>query len=751
MNLFCNRPFALGAFVAAGVAFVASFSFVSHRWIFALAFLAVAAVLFIVALIRRRCGAVQSTAILACLLSGLLLFSSWGFFDRQIGFLEQTGEKEVFAEGIVEERLSTSPNQTRFSFSLKEIDGKRVNQKVVLRCEYLSALRAGERIRVCGTVSNMQTLLSQENFTYRIADGFSGMLNCETAEDCMLLSGGEKSLFLRLSEWNTALSERLSSNIGGREGGLAAALILGNRNFLSPQDTLAFRRTGISHFLALSGLHVGILLAALERLLRLFRIPRKGRVVAMILLSLGYLAVTGASPSTLRAVFMADLLAGAFLFRESYDSPTAIFVALFAILFFQPYSVVDSGLWLSFFAAGGIVIFIPAVRELTANGKKIPKKAIHPVKRAAKALALAASVGLFAFTATLPVSAAIFGEISVLSVPVTLLLSPLLSVALVLSALCLLVPLPPLFFLAQKALSLLRLAANWFSEWRGITVLTQDRVTLIFLSVTALALFLCAVLHFRKKWLSFLPVLLAFVALISAYTAVPSVSQPVGVDYFSQKGSEYLLFTHAGKACAVDFSGGNKDDSYEMVAALHDAGCTELEVLALTHYHTPSTYLLNRIAGKIKLRKLLLPTPLNEEEEAVCARLKQEAELLGIPIEICDESNAVAGLNLRWLHDEGLKEPAVTLVARTKQSVLVWCNAKEASARQTALFERYAGNADVFIFGQHGASAGTHRSVPELCAETILVGEWRSSATPFLPGENAFYQTVSGQVSASMK
>ena len=353
MNLFCNRPFALGAFVAAGVAFVASFSFVSHRWIFALAFLAVAAVLFIVALIRRRCGAVSSTAILACLLSGLLLFSSWGFFDRQIGFLEQTGEKEVFAEGIVEERLSTSPNQTRFSFSLKEIDGKRVNQKVVLRCEYLSALRAGERIRVCGTVSNMQTLLSQENFTYRIADGFSGMLNCETAEDCMLLSSGEKSLFLRLSEWNTALSERLSSNIGGREGGLAAALILGNRNFLSPQDTLAFRRTGISHFLALSGLHVGILLAALERLLRLFRLPRKGRVVAMILLSLGYLAVTGASPSTLRAVFMADLLAGAFLFRESYDSPTAIFVALFAILFFQPYSVVDSGLWLSFFAAGG--------------------------------------------------------------------------------------------------------------------------------------------------------------------------------------------------------------------------------------------------------------------------------------------------------------------------------------------------------------------------------------------------------------
>lgn len=744
MDLFRNRPFALASFGAVALALAVTFFNLPRRWILSLIFAVCALGLLIVAFLRRKCGKKQSVAILFCLLAAILLLGSWGFFNRKVDFMNAHSGESVTAEGVVIARIGANASQSTFSFSLEELNGAHTHQELLLKCAYLSALSPGERVRVTGTVEGFASLREDPDVSYYLSEGFSGILNCEASETCLVLASGECSLRVRLSEWNAALSEKLIERLGKREGGLAAALVLGNRSFLSQVDVLAFRRVGISHFLALSGLHVGILIAAVERLLRLLRAPRTFRVAAVILLSFGYLALTGASPSTVRAVCMAAMLSVAFLLRKSYDSPTAIFTVLIVILSVQPCSIVDSGLWLSFLAAGGIVIFLPAVRKAFADQK--PKRAIHPLKRAGKAMFLSLSVGLFAFAATLPLSAFLFGEVSILSVPATLLLSPLLSAALIFSALSLFLPIPPVCFLAEKLLLLLRRAALALSEWRNVTVRLQDRITLILVAAVAIVLFLCAVLNFRKKVILALPLLLAALVFLSAYSVNLFGTKTVQTEYFSQKSGEYLLFSARGKAVLVDFSGGNRNDSKPLVNDLHAAGCTEIEELVLTHYHAPATYLLNCFSAKIKIRTLLLPTPENEDEAAVCARLQEEAALFGIRCKTADETNAVPGLSLLFMHDAGMKEPAITFVAKTESSLLVWCNSQFSSAKQTKFFRQYASNADVFLFGQHGSTSGEKRDLPPINAGKIFVGEWKNNAAPFLPPENLFYQTVSGKI-----
>lgn len=723
MGVFRNRPLAFSCVVAALFALAATAFTGAFRLPLALILFAVGLALLVVALARRRCGKVQTVAILSFLLSAVLLFGSWSFFDLQTGdFAARGNDRPVAAEGIVTERLNGSATGSTFAVSLKEFDGKRTNRRVLLSCSYLSALRAGDRVRFRATVKPLATS-GNDTDRYRLADGFSGWMTCSDPDDCTVLSSGRFSFFTRLSIRNQTLSERLAERIGGREGGLAAALLLGNRSLLFETDPLTFRRAGISHLLALSGLHVGILIAAIDRFLRLLRVPRMIRIFPILLLAAFYLSFTGAAPSTARAVLMAGFLYLSFLFRRTYDSVTALSVALFLILALQPYAVADLGLWLSFLAAGSIVVFLPAVNGLFERHGHAPHGIWRRLRRMAKGAVLAICVGLFAFCATLPLSARFFGEVSVLSVPVTLLLSPFVTAALILSAIAALIPLPPILFLAGRALAAIRWIAIRAADLRGVSVLLNSRAAQIFVLLTAISLVVCAVVRLRRRFLIGFPLLLAVLTVVTAYAAVPSARAGVSVTYGNGTSYEYLLFCRGRRAVAVDCSGGNAGYAWELKDDLNSHGCTELEELILTHYHSAAaTHLLHRVSATVHLRRLRLPVPRNADETAIAARIREEAQRLGIPTVTGDRSGAIGGLTLQTIHDAMTTDPAVTVSATYGAHTLVWYNPKARSPEQSVMQTELFLSAETLIVGFHGVSQGTVETLPATVATTVICG-----------------------------
>ncbi len=175
-----------------------------------------------------------------------------------------------------------------------------------------------------------------------------------------------------LDRWRQGLGERLAAALGEPEAAAGAAprpaaallpaLVLGDRGGLAPAQWEVFARTGTSHLIAISGLHVG-LVAGLVLLLvrRLWSLseraclwiaaPRAAAVGAM-LAATGYSALAGFAISTQRALAMLSVLLLALILGRTLRPFSTLVLALVVVLLLDPASVLSYGFWLSFGAVG---------------------------------------------------------------------------------------------------------------------------------------------------------------------------------------------------------------------------------------------------------------------------------------------------------------------------------------------------------------------------------------------------------------
>jgi len=160
------------------------------------------------------------------------------------------------------------------------------------------------------------------------------------------------------------------------EADVAAALVFGYEDDIDATTRSAFQRSGITHVLAVSGLHVSIIWWILSKLL-FFLDGRKWKKLLRMFLVLAalwvYAAVTDFSPSILRSVVMFSFLMWAAYRNKGHNSWNILFVSAFCILLLSPSYLFDAGFWLSYLAVGGIMYFVPRWQRYTA--------ALHPFPR----------------------------------------------------------------------------------------------------------------------------------------------------------------------------------------------------------------------------------------------------------------------------------------------------------------------------------------------------------------------------------
>ena len=162
-----------------------------------------------------------------------------------------------------------------------------------------------------------------------------------------------------------------------RTAPLLKAFLTGDRTGLSKEAVAVFRRSGASHLLALSGLHIGIIYAVLSRGLSVFgNAPavRAGRFAVTVPATLGFTLMTGASPSIVRAFLFISLSELAALLGRQRD-PMKIFSAALTIqLVLTPQVITSIGFQLSYAAMLGIFLFFPPMRRWYPAGH-----GFHPV------------------------------------------------------------------------------------------------------------------------------------------------------------------------------------------------------------------------------------------------------------------------------------------------------------------------------------------------------------------------------------
>jgi competence protein ComEC len=166
------------------------------------------------------------------------------------------------------------------------------------------------------------------------------------------------------------LSRRIEAALPEGEARFVQALALGDTRALSETDWEVLRATGLTHQIAISGFHVGMVAASAALLaLALFRLfPAWGRRVPAVqgaaLLALvaaaGYSALAGFALPTVRTLLMIAVVASARLLRRAHRAGEGLALALLAVLAVDPLSVLAPGFWLSFAGVGWLLWCLPA-------------------------------------------------------------------------------------------------------------------------------------------------------------------------------------------------------------------------------------------------------------------------------------------------------------------------------------------------------------------------------------------------------
>ncbi len=239
---------------------------------------------------------------------------------------------------------------------------------------------------------------------------------------------------LKLRQKVTALiSEGLSEDAAG----ILRGIMLGDKTLINDDTKDNFAFAGISHLLAVSGLHLSFILSVFFWLSKKLYIHRRAVNIAGIGLILLFMAVTGFSDSVVRAGVMCILTLVAELMVNEADPINSLGAAVIVILILNPFSAADAGLLLSVSATFGILTMHPRLnrailRLIRLNGMKDESEeppirfkfksfAVSAVKKIVSVISITVSVTVTSF----PVIALTYGYISLVSAVSNLIIVPI--------------------------------------------------------------------------------------------------------------------------------------------------------------------------------------------------------------------------------------------------------------------------------------------------------------------------------------
>ena len=241
--------------------------------------------------------------------------------------------------------------------------------------------------------------------------------------------GAERSLgetmTAHLRAFREAARARLTAALPKDVRALVSAVCLGDRSGLDDATTSAFRRSGISHLLVVSGLHVSLVSMGLYSLLRRLRCKRRAAALLALIGLLLFGCLIGWRASVVRACVLTGAVLLGHCFRRPADSLNSLGGGLLVLWLHDPFCVYDLGLWMSFGATVGLICLYPWLWKRVSD-----KWFQKPAKPRASSVGLACirrvtqavCITLAATLPTMPLVACFFGEISLIS-PLTNLLA----------------------------------------------------------------------------------------------------------------------------------------------------------------------------------------------------------------------------------------------------------------------------------------------------------------------------------------
>ncbi|MGB3023868.1 MAG: ComEC/Rec2 family competence protein [Candidatus Saccharimonadales bacterium] len=318
-------------------------------------------------------------------------------------YIQTMADKNIVTEGIVAEDPELSARgDTRVSISSVAINGVLTNGQIwlTLRGEQ-SHIKRGDMIRVSGKTKN--------GFgPYQLTMSYPTIVGYRSSHDPMIAFRDNFVSALRKSVIEPAAS-------------LGVGFVVGQKTALPSSLEEQLRIVGLTHLVVASGYNLTILVRAAKRL---FEKHSKFLVAfSSSSMIIGFMAVSGASPSMTRAGIVAGLSMLAWYYgRAFHPFLLLVYVAALTAMMNPMYLWSDIGWWLSFLAFAGVMIVAPLMTRLFVGEKKLPTIVQIIIETTAAQLM------------TLPLILLIFGNLPILSIIANLVTAPLIPMAMLLTS-----------------------------------------------------------------------------------------------------------------------------------------------------------------------------------------------------------------------------------------------------------------------------------------------------------------------------
>lgn len=416
-----------------------------------------------------------------------------------------------------------------------------------------------------------------------------------------------------------AISKSIRLLLPEKVSAVARGMLLGDKYDIDETISAGFRDLGVSHLLAVSGLHMSVITASILHILRKLKLNKKLSAVLSATGAFLFMAITGFSPSVIRAGIMSIIyLLSSTLMRKT-DSINLLGLALLVILLFNPFAVMDIGLLLSFFATLGILLFT----------KKFEQKFFYFFPRF---LSGTFAVTLAASTLTFPLIALSFKNFSILSLVanIVIVLPSLVVIPLILLAAILYLISPLAFlgkaiaFLAGQLLTLILKITSWLSSLPVTTLSIGDGYIMFWIFGTLLLFALAFFLNRKNETFkhSRVTILLSAILFLTGYLSYSvSTRDKISLSILSVDKGLSLVLTKNGRASILSCGGSKfksnaineylsfnhiKDVDYMMIPSTNNENSLYVDKILKEQHPTTVTFPKSN-KFDTKITKSLLP------------------------------------------------------------------------------------------------------------------------------------------------
>lgn len=501
----------------------------------------------------------------------------------------------------------------------------------------------------------------------------------------------------------------------------ANALILGDSSLLDYETDTDFKVSGIRHIIAVSGLHVSILLSIV------FLICGKNRYLSGLVgipLLLVFAAVVGFTPSVMRACIMQMLMLIGMFFGKEYDPPTSLSFAVLVMLICNPITIVSVSFQLSLGCVIGIfLLFEPVNRYLLQLLRAPIGKSFRA--RLCRWLSSSVSITVSTFVATTPLSAFYFGSVSIVGILTNLLTLWIVSfifcgiVAAVLSGVIWLPLAQGIGWVVSWPIRYVIMVAKLLADIPVAAVYTKSVYIVIWL-VACYVLF-AAFFMLRRKRPLFLTSCLAMLLVLAIVASwVEPKLDRYRVTIFDVGQGQSILIQYKGVAYLVDCGGDSNRVSADTVSQyLLSAGITHLDGVIVTHYDKDHAGGVPNLLSRIPADTLFLPDV--EEDEGV----KDSLSMLDAKVHWVSDLQrlTVSGMDLGLLpgsHPTIDNEGSMCVLFQIENYDILITGDRSAVGERELLKKMNLPQVDLLIAGHHGSGSATSLELLEAVRPSVV-------------------------------